>query len=95
MAVNKIDLINTLNEQLSIPKKDCGSTVERFFAIIEDELCQGNDVLISSFGKWKTEAKKKRRGRNPQTGSALTIAARRIVTFKPSSVLKETINAEK
>ncbi|MCX5830929.1 MAG: HU family DNA-binding protein [Deltaproteobacteria bacterium] len=95
MAVNKIDLLNMLNEQLSIPKKDSGNIIESFFAIIKDELCQGNDVVISRFGKWKAKAKKKRRGRNPQTGKEMTINARRVVTFKPSPVLKGAINAEK
>jgi integration host factor subunit alpha len=84
-----------LNEQLSIPKKDCSSIVESFFAIIKDGLCQGNDVVISGFGKWKAMAKNKRRGRNPQTGKELTINAKRVVTFKPSPVLKGAINADK
>jgi integration host factor subunit alpha len=95
MALTKNDVVRKINEELSISKKESGSIVESFFAIIKDELCQGNDVLISSFGKWKAKAKKKRRGRNPQTGSALTIAAKRVVTFKPSPVLKGAINAEK
>jgi integration host factor subunit alpha len=95
MALNKIDLVNMLNEQLGIPMKESGSIVESVFAIIKDELSQGNEVLVSSFGKWKAKAKKERRGRNPQTGDALTIDARRVVTFKPSTILRDSINTQK
>jgi integration host factor subunit alpha len=54
---------------------------------------KGNDVKISGFGKWTVKAKKKRKGRNPQTGEALTIDARRVVTFKSSNVLKDAVNS--
>ena len=95
MALNKIDLANMLNEKLGISRKESSNIVESFFAIIKDELCQGNEVLISGFGKWQAKAKKERRGRNPQTGKALIIDARRVVTFKPSIVLRDAINTGK
>jgi integration host factor subunit alpha len=95
MALTKNDVVRKINEELGIPKKDCGSIVESFFTIIKDGLCQGNDVVISGFGKWKAKAKKKRRGRNPKTGNEMMINAKRVVTFKPSPVLKGAINAEK
>jgi integration host factor subunit alpha len=95
MSMTKIDIIDSIYEKLGIPRKECGDIVESFFAIIKDELCQGNEVLISGFGKWQAKAKKARRGRNPQTGEVLTINARRVVTFKPSFVLRDAINTEK
>jgi integration host factor subunit alpha len=49
--------------------------------------------MISGFGKWTVKAKKKRKGRNPKTGETLTIDARRVVTFKPSTVLRDAINS--
>jgi integration host factor subunit alpha len=49
--------------------------------------------MISGFGKWAVKEKKERKGRNPQTGEGLTIDARRIVTFKSSSVLKDALNS--
>jgi integration host factor subunit alpha len=93
MSLTKIDIIESVYQRLGIPKKDCVSIVESLFEIIKDDLGKGNDVMISGFGKWTVKAKKKRKGRNPQTGEGLTIDARRVVTFKSSSVLKDALNS--
>jgi integration host factor subunit alpha len=93
MSLKKINIIESVYEQFDIPKKDCIGIVESLFEIIKDDLGKGNDVMISGFGKWVVKAKKKRKGRNPQTGKDLTIDARSVVTFKPSSVLKDTLNS--
>jgi integration host factor subunit alpha len=87
MSLTKIDIIESAYEHLDIPKKDCVRIVESIFDIIKDELDKGNDVKISGFGKWTVKAKKKRKGRNPQTGANLTIDARKVVRFRPSPVL--------
>jgi integration host factor subunit alpha len=92
MSLKKIDIIESVYEQLDIPKKDCIGIVESLFEIIKDDLGKGNDVMISGFGKWMVKAKKKRKGRNPQTGKDLTIDARRVVTFKPSVVIRDKLN---
>lgn len=91
MSLTKIDIIDSIYENLGIPKKECVSIVESVFEIIKDDLDKGNDVMISGFGKWTVKAKKERKGRNPQTGEALMIDARRVVTFKPSSVLRGNV----
>jgi len=93
MTMRKIDIIESAYEQLDTPKKDCVRIVESLFDLIKDDLSKGKDVMISGFGKWTVKAKKKRRGRNPQTGEDLTINARRVVTFKPSNVLRDAINS--
>jgi integration host factor subunit alpha len=93
MSLTKIDIINSVYENLGIPKKDCASIVESVFEIIKDELDKGKAVKISGFGKWTVKAKKKRRGRNPQTGEALTIDARKVITFKPSNKLRDAVNS--
>ena len=95
MSLTKIDIIESVYEQLGIPKKDCVRIVESLFEIIKDDLDKGNDVMISGFGKWTVKSKKKRKGRNPQTGKAMMIDARRVVTFKPSNVLRDAINTDK
>jgi integration host factor subunit alpha len=87
MSLTKIDIVNSIYDQLGIPKKDCVLIVESIFEIIKDELDKGNPVKISSFGRWTVKSKKKRRGRNPQTGAELTIDARTVVKFKPSHIL--------
>lgn len=93
MSMTKSDIIKSIYEQTDIPKKDCVRIVESLFGIIKDELDKWNDVKISGFGKWTVKAKKARKGRNPQTGEELTIDARRVVTFKPSNVLRNAVNS--
>jgi integration host factor subunit alpha len=91
MSLTKIDIIDSIYEKLGIPKNYCVSIVESLFEIIKDDLDKGNDVMISGFGKWSVKAKRKRKGRNPQTGESLIIDARKVVTFKPSTVLKNNL----
>jgi len=93
MSLTKIDVIEAVYAHLDIPKKDCVRIVESLFEIIKDDLGKGNGVMISGFGKWTVKAKKKRKGRNPKTGADLTIDARRVVTFKPSTLLKDALNS--
>jgi integration host factor subunit alpha len=92
MSLTKVDIIETIYEKIGIPKKDCVSIIESVFEIIKDDLAKGNNVMISGFGKWTVKAKKKRKGRNPQTGKELMIDARSVVTFRPSQVLKGAVN---
>lgn len=94
MSLTKIDIIDSIYEQLAIPKKDCFHIVESLFDIIKADLDKGNDVMISGFGKWTVNAKKERKGRNPQTGKTLRIAARKVVTFKSSTVLRDKVNSK-
>lgn len=93
MSMTKIDITESVYEHLGLPKKDCARIVDSVFDIIKDDLNKGNAVKISGFGKWTVRAKKKRKGRNPQTGEPLTIDARRVVTFKPSGVLRDAVNS--
>ena len=95
MSLTKIDITESIREKFGLPKKDCARIVESLFDIIKDDLNIGDDVMISGFGKWTVKAKKARKGRNPQTGADLTIAARRVVTFKLSNVLRDAINTDK
>ena len=93
MSLTKIDITESIREKFGLPKKDCARIVESLFDIIKDDLNIGDDVMISGFGKWTVKAKKERKGRNPKTGKAMTIAARRVVTFKPSNVLRDKVNS--
>ena len=92
MSMTKIDIIESFYEQLGIPKKECVRIVESLFEIIKDQLERGDDVMISGFGKWTIKAKNERKGRNPQTGASMAIKARKVVTFKPSTILKCKVN---
>ena len=92
MELRKKELTDLLYEKLEFTKKECAPIVESFFEIIKDELGKGNPVNISGFGKWVVKSKRERNGRNPQTGEDLTIAARKVVSFKPSGKLKDKLN---
>ena len=94
MSLTKLDIIESIFTHLDIPKKDCVRIVESLFNLIKDDLGKGIDVKISGFGKWTVRAKKKRRGRNPQTGEELMLDAIRVVTFKSSNVLRDAINSK-
>ena len=93
MSLKKIDLIESVYSNLSIPKKDSINIIESLFEIMRATLAEGNDVKISAFGKWSVKAKKKRIGRNPQSGERMTIGAKRVVTFKVSNVLRDAVNS--
>ena len=92
MALTKIEIVDMLNEHIGIPKVECIRIVESFFDIIKSELEKGNPVMVSGFGKWTVKTKRERIGRNPKTGENVTITARKVVTFKPSAVLRDTLN---
>jgi integration host factor subunit alpha len=92
MSLTKIEIIDSIYEKLGIPKKECVRIVESVFEVIKDDLGKGNEVMISGFGKWTVKAKKERKGRNPKTGKAIMIDARKVVTFKPSTVLRDKMN---
>ena len=94
MALTKIEVVNMLYEHNGIPKIECIRIVESFFDIIKSELEKGNPVMVSGFGKWTVRAKRERKGRDPQTGKVLTIKARKVITFKPSALLKNELNPD-
>ena len=95
MALTKIKIVNSIYDHIGIPKTECVNLVESIFEIINEELEKGNFIKISGFGKWTVKSKKERKGRNPQTGKSITIAARKVVMFKPSPVLRDAVNTDK
>jgi integration host factor subunit alpha len=92
MAITKEKLTILLQDRLGISRQESRQLVERLFMIIKDTLSQGEDLLISGFGKFSVRHKKARRGRNPQTTESLTISARKVVVFKASGVLRQRLS---
>lgn len=92
--MTKADIIERVAEKCDITKKEAIDMVESVFSILKNTLESGEDIKISGFGKFEVKSKQARRGRNPQTGDDITIAARRILTFKPSTILKSSINSQ-
>ncbi|MBN2417846.1 MAG: integration host factor subunit alpha [Deltaproteobacteria bacterium] len=94
MTLTKDHLVNTLYNNLDIPKSKSASVIETLLQKIKGTLEKNEDVLISGFGKFCVKEKKDRRGRNPATGEDLTLEARRVVVFKCSGVLRDKVNGE-
>ena len=92
MALTKDHFVNSISNHLGMPKARAALLIESLLEIIKSTLENGEDVMISGFGKFCVKEKKDRRGRNPQTGEALTLDARRVVVFRCSSVLRDRIN---
>ena len=96
MALTKADLLNKVysSHQTTLTKKEARKAVETILRIIKSSLENGDDVLLSGFGKFNVKAKSARKGRNPQTGESVMLAARKVVTFKPSGKLREKVNGK-
>ncbi|MEW6429479.1 MAG: integration host factor subunit alpha [Thermodesulfobacteriota bacterium] len=92
MTVTKADLVQKIYQMHDLTKNQASNAVESFLAIAKHCLENGEDLLLSGFGKFKVKEKKARRGRNPQTGQELILDERRVVTFKPSGILRNRIN---
>ncbi len=90
--MTKADLVDLIYERVGSSKKEACEVVEAVFAIIRHSLSHGDKVKISGFGTFLVNRKKARRGRNPQTGEPITIDPRRVLSFKPSQVLKARVN---
>lgn len=90
--MTKADIVERIYEKTGLAKRDSAELVEAVFSIIKSTLETGGKLKIAGFGNFEVKQKANRRGRNPQTGEAITIEARRILTFKPSNVLKTAIN---
>ena len=94
MTLTKDHLIDSITET-GITKKDATKTFETVLETIKSALENGEDVMISGFGKFSVKEKKKRRGRNPQTGQDLMLDRRKVVIFSSSGVLKDRLNQKK
>ncbi len=93
MTLTKADLIQQVyKNHPTLTKGQATDSVETFLSLSKDSLIKGEDLLLSGFGKFNVKDKKARRGRNPQTGDELTLGARRVVTFKPSGILRTKVN---
>lgn len=90
--MTKNDIVQLVYEKLGLSRGESARIVETFLEIIKETIVAGENVKISGFGNFIAKEKKSRRGRNPQTGEAMEITARRVLVFKSSNVLRKTIN---
>jgi integration host factor subunit alpha len=95
MTLTKAQMIDSIYRQVDLPKIRSVQVVESLLETIKKSLENGEDVLISGFGKFCVKEKRKRRGRNPQTGENLMLAERRVVRFRCSGRLRDKINGKR
>ncbi|MCS6913688.1 MAG: integration host factor subunit alpha [Myxococcales bacterium] len=92
--MTKADIIESVYERVGgYSKKEAADIVEAVFDTLKATLEAGEKIKLSGFGNFVVRDKKARVGRNPQTGEEITISARRVLTFKPSQVLKHALNS--
>jgi len=92
MTLTKADLVSRIYRGKKLSKVESVQAIESLLKILKDRLEAGENVLISGFGKFSVKDKISRRGRNPHTGKDLILGPRRVVTFRPSGVLRQKIN---
>lgn len=92
MTIIKSRMTDIICRKNGYSRKKSMQIVESLIDIVKKQLASGDDVLISGFGKFSVNEKSERRGRNPATGGAMMLRARRVVTFKCSGKLRDRIN---
>jgi integration host factor subunit alpha len=92
MTLTKANIIDVIPEDLGLTRKKSAEVLETLLEIIKRSLGDGEDVLISGFGKFCVNHKNARRGRNPATGNEMMLDPRKVVTFKCSGKLREKLN---
>ncbi|MFH1138039.1 MAG: integration host factor subunit alpha [Pseudomonadota bacterium] len=90
--MTKAEIVGAVQAKLGLSRKDSAEIVDNLFDIIKGRLADGESVKISGFGNFDIRRKNPRRGRNPQTGEQIIISARKVLTFKPSQVLRKALN---
>ena len=94
MSLTKAQIVENIQDQTGLTKLKATDTVETLLEIIKSSLADGENVLVSGFGKFCVKEKQRRKGRNPATGDEMMLDARRVVTFKCSGKLRDKINRE-
>lgn len=90
--MNKSELIDSIAQHANLTKADAGKALDGLIHSIEATLKQGNSVALVGFGTFELKHRGERKGRNPQTGAEITIAATSVPSFKPGKALKEAVN---
>ena len=90
-GMTRVDIVNRIHKKVGFSKREINAIVESVFDIIRETLQREDKIVISGFGNFVIRNKRLRRGRNPQTGEDLEISARRILTFKPSPIIRANL----
>lgn len=90
--MKKSELIEAIAEEAEITKTEATKALDATFAVISKELAKGNKVPVAGFGTFNVSKRAAREGRNPRTGEKIKIPARKAVSFKAASALKDKVN---
>lgn len=91
-TVTRADLSEAVYQAVGLSRNESSELVESVLREISDSLVGGENVKISSFGSFIVRQKGGRIGRNPKTGEEVPIEPRRVLTFRPSQVMKQQVN---
>jgi integration host factor subunit alpha len=92
MSLTKDKLADRIKTQLSLNRKESLVLLESLLKVMKDTLSQGEDLLISGFGKFSVRPKKGNGGRNPRSNEDLVTGPRKILVFRSSGVLRQRLN---
>ncbi|MCX7356706.1 MAG: integration host factor subunit alpha [Alphaproteobacteria bacterium] len=90
-TVTRADLVEALAKRANMQRADANRLLTRMLEMMQDSLVEGETVKLSRFGNFNVRAKRQRIGRNPKTGEEVPITPRRVVTFRPSQMLREFV----
>lgn len=90
--MKKTEMISALAEKTGVSKADAERVFNATFDLIKSELADGNNVAVAGFGTFRVSERAARDGRNPQTGETIKIPARKAVSFKAGTALKDLVN---
>lgn len=93
--MTKQDIINHVSQEASLSRAKAEEAVDTVIRLIKESLGQGESVILRRFGTFQVKSKTKRMGRNPKTGEAAEISARKVVRFKSGKHFKYSVNSEK
>jgi integration host factor subunit alpha len=91
-TITRLDVAEAIYSEIGLSRKDSSDILDMVVDEIVNELSNGNDVKLSSFGTFSLRDKKQRTGRNPKTGVEAVISSRRVISFKPSQTMRKIIN---
>lgn len=89
--MNKTDLINAVSDKADLTKKEAGAAVDAVFDSIQESLQNGEKVQLIGFGNFEVRERAARKGRNPQSGEEIEIAASKVPAFKAGKALKDAV----
>jgi integration host factor subunit alpha len=93
--MTKSDIVDVLCSKLEYPRKETQEIIETMFEMIKVELEKGESIKLPGFGNFVVRSKRARVGRNPKTGEEMEITARQVLTFKPSTILRNRVQSSK